>query len=708
MAAATSNDPEKRIAELRDEIRHHNYRYYVLADPEVSDREYDRLLKELADLEAEHPDLVTPDSPTQRVGGQPTKGFASVAHAVPMLSIDNTYDKAELAAWYERTAKAVGKSVEAGKDEEHETLFSKGEDLRLVVEPKIDGVAMSLRYEDGRLVRGVTRGDGREGDDITPNVRTIRAIPLSLLSRKDHSPPAVLEVRGEIYMPDDVFASLNEKRRDAGQEPFANPRNATAGTLKQKDPAAVADGLRFFAHGRGEVDGLDVETHHDFLDAVQALGLPVNAEIRTVTGLDDAWAWVEGFESRRHQLAYQTDGAVIKLDRYDLQRSLGHTSKAPRWCIAYKYAAEQATTRLIRVEWQVGKNGRITPRAVMEPVFVAGTTVRHATVHNVGQVTRLDLHESDTVVIEKAGEIIPQIVRVERDQRQRGSHPVKPPTRCPECDTPVIVETREALFDDPARVDPSDETGRYCPNPQCPAQIRERLKWFVARNQMDIDGLGEKLIDQLYEAGLLHSFGDIYRLPDRRGELEAQERIGEKKADNLIRGVEDSKHRGLARLLAGLGVRHVGNTTAGLVARHFGDLDAVMNASVEGIESIDGVGPVIAESLHAFTQSDAGRAVVDELKSFGLKTTEDRPADPPRASAFAGQTIVLTGSLDSFSRNELKEKLENLGAHVTSSVSKKTDLLIAGEDPGSKLDKAKDLGVAVWDEARLLEELPDA
>lgn len=690
-----------RAAQLREEIRRHNYRYYVEAKPEISDRAYDELLEELAELEQQHPDLVTPDSPTQRVGGQPTEEFPTVDHTVPMLSIDNTYDREELAAWYERTAKAIGKSVEAGKDEQHDTLFSRGEDLRLVCEPKIDGVAMSLRYEDGKLVRGVTRGDGRRGDDITPNVRTIRAIPLTLLT---DDPPAVLEVRGEIYMPDDVFQSINETRADNKQEPFANPRNATAGTLKQKDPAKVAEGLRFFAHGRGEVDGLALDTHHDFLDAVKKLGLPVNAEIQTLTGLDEAWAYITGFDAKRHELGYQTDGVVLKVDRYDLQESLGRTSKAPRWCIAYKYAAEQAVTRLIRVEWQVGKNGRITPRAVMEPVFVAGTTVRHATVHNVGQVARLDLHERDTVVIEKAGEIIPQIVRVQPSDRENNASPIQPPKRCPECDTPFIVESSEELFDDPDRIEPTDETGRYCPNPQCPAQVRERLKWFVARNQMDIDGLGEKLVDQLYDAGLLQSFGDIYRLKDRRDELIAQERIGEKKADNLLKGVEDSKQRGLARLLAGLGIRHVGNTTAGLVARHFGDIDSVMNASAQDIEAIEGVGPVIAESLHAFCQSDAGKEIVEELKSFDLKTTEDRPA-APTDTFFAGKTIVLTGSLDSFSRNELKEKLENLGADVTSSVSSNTDLVIAGENPGSKRDKARELDVDIWDEPRLLSEL---
>ncbi|MFW5682806.1 MAG: NAD-dependent DNA ligase LigA, partial [Phycisphaeraceae bacterium] len=488
---------------------------------------------------------------------------------------------------------------------------------------------------------------------------------------------------------------------------FANPRNATAGTLKQKDPSKVAEGLRFFAHGRGEVEGLDAATHHDFLEAVRSLGLPVNAEIQTLTGLDDAWAYITAFDEKRHELGYQTDGVVLKVDRYELQQSLGHTSKAPRWCIAYKYAAEQAVTTLKQVDWQVGKNGRITPRAVMEPVFVAGTTVRHATVHNVGQVTRLDLHEHDTVVIEKAGEIIPQIIRVHKDDRKQGAHPIKPPKKCPQCDTPVIVETSEELFDDPDRIDAKDETGRYCPNPQCPAQVRERLKWFVARNQMDIDGLGEKLIDQLYDAELLQSFGDIYRLKDRRDELVAQERIGEKKADNLLKGVEDSKHRGLARVLAGLGIRHVGNTTAGLVARHFGDIDAVMNASAQDIEAIEGVGPVIAESLHAFAQSDAGRDIVDELKSFDVKMTEDLP-DAPSDSPFAGKTIVLTGSLDSFSRNELKEKLERLGANVTSSVSSNTDLVIAGEDPGSKYDKAEELGVEIWDEEQLLSELPES
>ena len=711
--ADSRTDAGERIAELRREIERHNRLYYVEAKPEISDAEYDRLLGELAELEAEHPDLVTPDSPTQRVGGEPIEGFETVSHAVPMLSIDNTYDRTELAAWYQRTAKALGKSVEAGPADDDDPagapLFSQGDDLTLVCEPKVDGVAMSLRYEGGQLTRAVTRGDGRRGDDVTHNVRTIRAIPLRLHVPDDRQPPAVLEARGEVYMPHDVFTRLNEQREKAGQDRFANPRNATAGQLKQKDPGKVADGLRFFAHGRGETQGVDADTHSGFLDLLQTMGLPVNAEIATVTGLDDAWAFIADFDARRRELAYQTDGVVLKLDRYDQQRDLGHTSKAPRWCIAYKFAAEQAETTLQEVQWQVGKNGRITPRAVMEPVFVAGTTVKHSTVHNVGQVTRLDLHEGDRVIIEKAGEIIPQIVRALPEHRRSNASPVKPPEQCPDCDTPVVVETSEDLFDDPDKVDPHDETGRYCPNPQCPAQLRERLKWFVGRNQMDIDGLGEKLVDQLYDAGLVQSFGDLYRLHEKRNELIALERIGEKKADNVLAGIDASKQRGLSRLLAGLGVRHVGNTTAQLVARHVGDLDALLDASTDDLAAIDGVGPVIAESLHAFCQSDAGRNLLHELRDLGLKISEDRPAAAERAEAdtpFAGQRIVLTGSLESYTRPELTEKLEAMGAKVTGSVSKNTDLVIAGESAGSKLDKARDLGVEVWDEARLHDELP--
>ncbi len=689
----------QRVAHLRAEIDRHNRLYYVDAAPEISDRDFDRLLQELIELEARHPDLITPDSPTQRVGSDAIEGFVAVRHAVPMLSIDNTYDEADLRAWHARVLKGVG----GDGAEEAAGLFAGGhaERVAMIMEPKVDGVAISLRYESGRLVCAVTRGDGRQGDDVTANVRTIRAIP----TRLDGSAPAVLEVRGEIFMLDADFAKMNEQREAAGEERFANPRNATAGTLKQKDPREVAKRrMRFFAHGRGLIDPPTYTRHSEYLAAIRAMGIPTNPDTRVVETFEDMLAFVNAFEGRRAGLGYGTDGVVVKVDRYDLQERLGFRSKSPRWCIAYKYAAEQAATKVLDVDYQVGKNGRMTPRAVMEPVFLAGTTVRHSTVHNWGQVYRLDLHLGDTVIIEKAGEVIPQVVRVVPENRPKGAKKVAPPLRCPACDTPAVVEADGTIYEDPASVPPETETGRYCPNPDCPAQIRERIKWFAGRNQMDIEGLGEKTVEQLGDAGLLKTFGDIYRLKDHRDQILALDRFGEGKLENLLRGVEASKGRRLSRVLAGLGIRHVGNTSAAAVARHYGRIAPLLAATAEELQEVDGVGEVLAKSLHAFLRSDAGRHVLQELEEAGVDLTEEKPpvaADSP----FKGKTIVLTGTLERFTRPELTAKLEALGAKVSGSVSKKTDLLIAGEEAGSKLDKARGLGVEVWDEARLLSKL---
>lgn len=686
------SSPAQRAEKLRAEINRHNRLYYVDAAPEISDREYDRLLQELTELEAAHPDLATPDSPTRRVGGEPIEGFATVRHSVPMLSIDNTYDESEIRAWYDRVCKgADGASDFPG--------------VAFTMEPKVDGVAISLRYEAGKLVRAVTRGDGRQGDDITANVRTIAAIPMTLSG----DPPAVLEVRGEIFMLDADFVKMNEQREAADEEKFMNPRNATAGTLKQKDPREVAKRrMRFYAHGRGLVEPLPFTRHSEYLDALRKAGVPTNPDTRCGKSFDDIWSFITSFEEKRKQLPYGTDGVVVKVDRYDLQDKLGYRSKSPRWCIAYKYAAEQAATKVLEVDYQVGKNGRMTPRAVMEPVFLAGTTVRHATVHNWGQVHRLDLHVGDTVIIEKAGEVIPQIVRVVEESRPKDATKVLPPDKCPDCGTRAIVESDGELFEDPTHIPRERETGRYCPNPDCPAQIRERIKWFASRNQMDIEGLGEKSVEQLGDAGLLSSIGDIYRLKDRRDAMLALDRFGEGKVDNLLRGVEASKSRRLARVLAGLGIRHVGNTSAALVARRFGSADALLKATAEEIEAVEGIGEVVSHSLHAFLQSKAGRHVLDELRAAGVDLTEEQPAPPPADSPFAGKTVVITGTLASYTRPDLTAKLESLGAKVSGSVSKKTDLVIAGEEAGSKLDKAKSLGVEVWDEAKLLATLPKA
>ncbi|MBI1337069.1 MAG: NAD-dependent DNA ligase LigA [Phycisphaera sp.] len=691
----------KRIDDLRTQLNRHNRLYYVDAKPEISDAEYDRLLKELEALEVQHPELITPDSPTQRVGGNPIEGFVTIEHTQPMMSIDNTYDKTELAAWVARVEKGL---AEGGAGD----LYEKA-GVRYVVEPKIDGVAVSLRYEKGQLALALTRGDGRKGDDITHNARTIRAIPLQL-DQSRTPPPEVLEVRGEIFMPHKAFERLNAQRERDGEELFKNPRNATAGTLKQLDPRKVQNrGLMFITHGRGMIEPDEFDTYSDALRAFHGWGLPTNPLTRTLDSLEQVWALIEKFDSQRADLPYAVDGVVIKVDRYDQQRELGTTAKSPRWCIAYKYAAQQATTKLLKVDWQIGKTGKLTPRATMEPVFLAGTTVQHASLHNADEIARKDIRVGDTVVIEKAGEIIPQVVSVVTSRRPRDAQPIEAPRDCPSCGKPVEREEGEVDW--------------RCVNPECPDQLVERLIHFAGRNQMDIEGLGEQSVIQLHDAGLLHNFGDIYRLKDHRDEIHKLDRMGEKKVDNLLEGVEASKSRGLARVLAGLGIRHVGNRIAQMLASGFESVDDLVRASPREIELALATGDKeikqkqvekenfepgeVTRSIHRFLHSDAGKYVVHELRIAGvdLSTNQRRKPAVDIDSPFAGKTVVLTGSLESFDRNALTEKLTELGAKVTGSVSKKTDLVIAGSEAGSKLDKARELNIEVWDEQRLLKAL---
>ena len=671
----------QQIQELRKQIAHHDRLYYVDAKPQISDRQYDRLMQQLVVLEAEHPELVTADSPTQRVGGEPISGFETVAHSRRMYSIDNTYDHDELRAWHDRVVKGLEeKSVE------------------YLVEPKIDGVAVSLRYEGGQLVQAVTRGDGRRGDDITANVRTIRAVPLNLSATADDQPPEVLEVRGEIFMTDEEFERINAQRRGAGEETYANPRNFTAGTLKQLDPKITARRrLRFIAHGRGEIEPDHYPTQTELLAALRKLAIPTNEHTKSCKGIDEVIDTISSFEARRGQLGYGMDGMVVKLDRYDLQEKLGFTSKAPRWCIAYKYAAEQVVTRLLSVDWQVGKTGKLTPRATMDPVFLAGTTVSHATLHNADEIERKDIRLGDTVVIEKAGEIIPQVVQVVEEHRPKNARKITPPVQCPSCAGPVIREEGEAAH--------------RCVNPECPAQFREKLIWFAGRDQMDIEGLGEKVVCQLADAGLVNNFGDIYRLKDRTADMVDLERMGVTKVDNLISAIEASKSRGLQRVLAGLGIRHVGGRASQILAENFGSIDNLIAATEEQISEFEvdgeksGIGPEIAKSLYQFLHSDAGHHVIDELTEAQVDlTAPKRPSGSAQTSdsPFNGKTIVLTGTLDNYDRKTLSQKLESLGAKVTSSVSSNTDLVIAGSSAGSKLDKATALGVETWDEARLI------
>ena len=670
---------KKRIGELRELLDQANRAYFVHDDPVMPDSDYDAQLRELIELEAAHPDLFDANSPSQRIGGEPIDGFVSVQHPVPMMSIDNTYDIADLRAWHERVLKGVG----------NESLFDSPQGIQYVCDPKIDGVAVSLRYEHGELAVAVTRGDGERGDDITAQVRAIRPIPLRL--EPQHNPPPTLEVRGEIFMPNAEFERINTERERDGEPLFANARNSTAGTLKSLDPTVVAQRrLSFVAHGRGEVVGMDdVETYSGFLDHIKSLGIPISPHITLSKTIDDVVKTIERFHDGRNDLGYGVDGMVVRVDRFDLQAKLGATSKAPRWCIAFKYPAEQGITVLKRVDWQVGKNGTLTPRATMEPIFLAGTTVQHATLHNIEEIRRKDIRLGDSVVIEKAGEIIPQVVRPVIDQRSGKEKRIVAPKKCPDCGGVVEQEGPKL----------------YCVNPECSAQFREKLKWFVGRGQMDIDGLGEKLVDQLVDAGLLQHFADIFKL--KRNVLLKLERMGEKSADNLIEAIESAKTRGLARVLAGLGIRQVGSSAAKTLARHFADADALLTATEDQIKALPDFGDITASILHAYLHSKPGREMFRRLDTVGvdLRSTTVATIDSSRDTIFANKTIVLSGSLQNFTRQALTERLEALGAKVAGSISTSTDFIIAGENAGSKLDKAKKLGIETWDEAKLVSAL---
>jgi len=680
----------KRIEELRDQIREHDHHYYVQAKPVISDREYDRLFAELKQLEAEHPDLVTSDSPTQRVSEQPIDGFDHVTHAVPMLSIDNTYDEAQLREFDARVAKGLGSN-----------------DYRYAVDPKIDGVAVSLRYEGGLLVLGATRGDGSVGDDVTHTIRTVRAIPLRLQGRKS---PDVLEVRGEVYWPRAEFDRFNAERRAAGEPEFANPRNATAGTLKQLDPQKVAGrGLSFTAHGFGLIEPLSFDRFSELLEAFTEWGIPVSRHRLTDATIDRVVEHIRAWESRRLTLPYETDGVVVKVDRFDQREALGATSRYPRWCIAYKYAAQQAESVVLRVDFQVGKLGTITPRAVMEPMQLSGTTVRHATLHNFDQVERLDVRIGDTVVVEKAGEIIPQVVRVVPEKRPTDAKKIVPPKKCPVCGGEVV----------------KDEGGVYvrCINPTCDAQIKERLIYFTGRNQMDIEGLGETIIEKLVDKGLVHSYADLYELNGRRDplaaiEIEQQRTIkgevktilvpfGDKRTETVLAGIERSKKQPLARVLASLNIRHVGASSAELLAEHFGDMQKIADATAEELQEVEGVGPELAASIRRFFGSAAGKKAWQDLRQVGVNMKQ--PKAKKRADApLAGKIVVVTGTLEHFSRTEIQNRIKALGGKVAGSVSKSTDLVIVGDSPGSKADKAKVLNVRTIDEKTFLNEFNPA
>ncbi|MEM1329575.1 MAG: NAD-dependent DNA ligase LigA [Planctomycetota bacterium] len=738
---ASRSEPSKterdRAEDLRRRLREADAAYYVEASPIMADAEYDRLMQELIELEARHPELDDPNSPSRRVGGEPIEGFNTLAHAVPMLSIDNTYDETEVRDWVKRVRRGLGlPALEARPESETDPeggLFGSHEDVGqapvFLCDAKIDGVALSVRYESGRFVHALTRGDGMRGDDVSHATRTIRGLPLEL--RGDA--PGVLEIRGEVFIPDDAFERINAARIEGGDEPFMNPRNACAGTLKQLDPKVAAGrSLRFVAHGRGEVSpGALPPTHSEWLALLGALGVPTPAHTSVCRTAEEILGAIERFDAARSGHGYATDGVVVRVDRFEQQHTLGTTSKSPRWAIAYKFPAERKTTTLEGVEFQVGKTGKITPRATMAPVLLAGTTVRHATLHNFGQIAQRDIRIGDTIEVEKAGEIIPYVVGSVAQVRPEDAERIVPPSTCPVCGGMVEIEPPEAV-DDPER-----ETARRCVNPECPAQLREKLVWFAGRKQMDIDGLGESTIDQILatkgteEEIPLRSFADIFGLGEHRDRLLELDRMGEKKLENLLDGIERSKSRGLSKVLAGMGIRYVGEATARQLATQFKSLDGLLDAPLWalmpkaittraqaaelGLETPPdddyetGLGKLTAPIVHAYLHSDIARRTFDALTEAGVDLTEPRRATPAAVvgGAFSGKTVVLTGTLEHFARQDLKERLETMGAKVAGSVSKKTDLVIAGAEAGSKLKKARDLGIEVWDESRLLAALGD-
>lgn len=657
-----SRDPAAEIEKLRDEIRYHDRKYYVEAKPEITDLEYDRLMKRLEQLEAEHPELVTADSPTQRIGDEPVAGLASVTHRVPMMSIDNTYSIDELREYERRVIRLLP-----------------DETIEWVVELKIDGAAVSLTYENGFLVRAATRGNGRVGDDVTHNIRTLRDVPLKLVG---DDVPRVLEVRGEVYMTNPDLVEVNKERAAAGEEPLANARNAAAGAVRMLDPRECARRrLRLFCHGPGRLEGLDVETHIEFLDAIGRFGLVPTPHVKAFAKLDDAVAHCEACIAGLHELDFEVDGLVLKVNRFDQRERLGATSKAPRWAVAYKFEKFEAVTKLLAIHVNVGKSGAVTPWAKLDPVPIAGTTISRASLHNVDEIERKDIRAGDYVVVEKAGKVIPHIVRVEQHRRDGELPKFTFPAKCPVCDAKLV----------------KDVGGVYirCPNPQCPAQIKERLLYYASRSAMDIEGLGEKLVDQLVSDGLVTSYGDLYRLT--LDQLTSLERMGKKSSENLLAGIAASKDRALARLLNALSIRHVGARVAAVLAEHFGSMEKLRAATVEELTEVEEVGSIIAESVYKFLHSEYGRRVIDDLAAAGVKMEAERR----RASSgpLSGKTLVVTGTLSHYSREEIEDLIEKLGGKAASSVSKNTDFVVAGEKAGSKLDKAQKLGVRVITEA---------
>ncbi len=654
----------KRRDELIRQIREHDYRYYVLNSPAVTDREYDKLFDELKALEQKRPDLITPSSPTQRVSEMPAEGFEQVEHLIAMLSIDNTYNDNELRDFDRRVKKALGDKYD------------------YVVELKIDGLAVSLLYEDGVLTRAATRGNGEVGDNVTANIRTIKSIPLVLKKPFE----GVMEVRGEVFMPQNAFEELNRQREAQGKQLFANPRNAAAGSLKLLDAKVTADRkLSFFSYSLGYCEQKLAETHFDTLQRIKEMGLPVNSNVSKAGDIEEAIEICHLWQSRRLELPYQIDGMVIKVNSLSAHEALGATGRSPRWCISYKFPAEQAETQIVSIDVQVGKTGILTPVANLNPVTLAGTTVKRASLHNFDEVDRLDARVGDMVLVEKAGEIIPQVVKVLTESRTGEPEKFTPPKKCPVCGEKTA----------------KDEDGVYlrCVNARCPAVLRERLIYFVGRGQMDIDSLGPAVIDRLLANDMVKDFADIYYLTT--SQLASLERLGSKSAANIIKSIEKSKNQKLWRVITALGIPHIGSQSAEILARHFGSLEAVMVADRESLLAVEQIGPVLADSVVTFFSSEENRKLIKKLLNAGVKPqTEDlSQQDAP----LAGKTIVATGSLKNFTRTQIKETISRCGGKASSNVSSNTDFLIAGENAGSKLTKAEQLGVKVLTEQEFMD-----
>ena len=657
-----------RVDELVSKLDQYSHEYYVLDQPTIPDEEYDKLYRELVELEEAYPELIQNNSPTQRVGGTLLEGFEKVAHDTPMLSLDNAFSEDELMAFDRRVAQLV------------DAPYSYHCEL------KIDGLAVSLKYVNGKLQQAVTRGDGTVGENVTANVRTIKSIPLTLKK------PLTLEARGEIYMPKSSFIALNEKREEQGEAVFANPRNAAAGTLRNLDPKVTASrNLSVFLYALTNVSEQPVDTQDAALTMLEQLGLKTNPERKVFESMSDVWSFVEGYQEKRASLPYEIDGIVIKVNELNNQEKAGYTVKAPRWAIAYKFPAEEARTTIREVEWSVGRTGVVTPTAIMDPVQLAGTTVQRASLHNIDLMIEKDIRLGDTAVVRKAGDIIPEVIKVDVDERSEDSEPYVFPTHCPACDSELMHL--------------EDEVALRCMNPSCSAQAKERLSHFVSRNAMNIDGLGERVVGQLYDKGLVKDVADLYYL-EKEALLEL-DKIADKSADNMLKAIDASRSNSLERLIFGLGIRHVGSKAARLLAEEFETIDQLKAASLEAITAIEGIGEKIADSIHSFFELEEAQELIDKLKKAEVNMTYTgvKRKEVETDSMFADKTVVITGKLEHFTRNELKEKLIELGAKVTGSVSKNTDYLIAGEEAGSKLTKAESLDVPIINEATLIEEI---